>query len=152
MADWITTDASGNFTSPPQSGASVPAGAVTITSAQAVQIRESFAYLYWPAGAQWPLVKPVPAAPPAPVLVPAGDWRDRFTDTEKAAITLAAAHGLVATPPDPTLSIMLDDLSAHGVADLGSARLQAGVRALIAAGLLTTARAAVILAPVGLLP
>lgn len=86
----------------------------------------------------------------APTLVPAGTWRDRFTDSEKAAVTIAAAHALAATPPDPSLSIMLDDLASHGVADLNSARVQAGMKALVAAGLVTSDRAAVIMAPVGL--
>ena len=90
-------------------------------------------------------------ADPAPVVVPAPirvitprEFRQRFTNDERAAITLAASVALAAG--DPTLQVWLDDLSASQVVELDHPEVAAGLDGLVVAGLISTERRAAILA------
>lgn len=85
-----------------------------------------------------------PAAPPPRRAVTALEFRRRFTDAERAAITLAASRGL--EQGDPTLQIWLDDLAAAGEVNLDAAEVATGLGLLVTSGLLAPERVAEILA------
>ena len=84
------------------------------------------------------------AAPPPVRSVTPREFRQRFTAAERGAITLAASRALEAG--DPTLQMFLDDLSASQVVELDHPDTVAGIAAVVAAGLLSAARGAAILA------
>jgi len=88
---------------------------------------------------------PAPIEPPpvSRIITPRA-FRLRFTAEEKAALTLAASKGLEAG--DASLQVFLDDLSASQEVDLDHPELRAGMDAVVAAKLMTKARAAEILA------
>lgn len=62
----------------------------------------------------------------------------RRLGARRAAITLAAAAALRADPPDPTVQVMLDDLTAARWVDLDEAETVAGLQLLVDRGLLTS--------------
>ena len=76
--------------------------------------------------------------------------RDRFTDAEMGAVTVAASRAL--DQGDPRLQMLLDTMGAAIQLDLTDPRVQQGIGGLVVLGLLTADRANVILAPLGLLP
>ncbi|WP_338662640.1 hypothetical protein VQH23_21125 [Pararoseomonas sp. SCSIO 73927] len=90
------------------------------------------------------------SAPPAPDPLSAPrtcsprEFRERWTMDERKAVTLAASKALEAG--DATLQVFLDDLSASQMVELNHPTLLAGMDAVVAAGLLTRARADAILA------
>jgi hypothetical protein len=75
---------------------------------------------------------------PAPV-VSSLAFRQLFTPGEEIAITTAAFG-------NAQLRVFLDDASAAGSVDLGSAEVTQGIAMLVSAGLLTQARANLVLA------
>jgi hypothetical protein len=86
-----------------------------------------------------------PPPPPAPPrIIPALEFRRRFTDAEREAITLAASRGLEEN--DARLQLWLDDLAAAGEVSLDSAEIRARVESLALLGLIEGRRAADILA------
>lgn len=85
-----------------------------------------------------------PPAVPASRLLPALAFRQRFTDAEREAITLAASRGL--EQGSARLQLWLDDLAAAGVVDLASPALAERLAALEEADLIAAGRAAEILA------
>lgn len=85
-----------------------------------------------------------PAAPPPSRAVTALEFRRRFTDAERAAITLAASRGL--EQGDPTLQIWLDDLAAAGTVNLDAAEVSTALDMLVTTGLLAAERLAEVLA------
>lgn len=88
---------------------------------------------------------PPPPPPAAPRVLPALDFRrQRFTQAERQAITLAASRGLEAG--DATLQLWLDDLAAAGVVNLDSPEVAARLADLEALELIGPGRAAEILA------
>ena len=82
-----------------------------------------------------------PPAAPRPSIT-ALDFRDRFTDAEKAAIYTAAS---AATNAGRQLRIWLDDASAAKEVHLDHPRIIAGINYLAGAGILTAKRATEIL-------
>lgn len=84
------------------------------------------------------LVDPVVVLPPTPISVQ--DFRDRFTNAEKAAI-----HG--AALSSGAMAAWLADLAAAPFVRLDNAKTIAGINALVSANLLTQQRATVILTP-----
>jgi len=91
---------------------------------------------------------PPEAAPAAPRIRAIRTWafRRRLPVATRQTITLAAAAAMRATPPDATLQTWLDDLSSTNTALLDDAELQAGVAALLGAGLITHAERDALLA------
>jgi hypothetical protein len=86
------------------------------------------------------------AAPSAPgAAITPREFRGRFTLAERAAVTLAASRAMEAG--DAALQVFLDDLSSSQFVELGHPDLLAGMVALVAAGLLSQARADEITAP-----
>lgn len=83
-------------------------------------------------------------APPPPRTISALEFRRRFSDQERAAITLAASRGLEAG--DATLQLWIDDLNAAGSIDLDLATVAEGLHGLVQFGLITADRVAEILA------
>ncbi|CAM6054933.1 unnamed protein product [Sphagnum tenellum] len=65
----------------------------------------------------------------------------RFTPTERGEVVVAALEALQASPPDPTLTIFLDDLGAATVVYLDDPILLNAIAVLQAYGLLTSDRA-----------
>lgn len=93
------------------------------------------------------IAEPAPAdenAPLPPRNVSALAFRRRFSDQERAAITLAASRGLELG--DATLQLWIDDLNAAGSIDLDLAAVAEGLQALAEAGLIAAERVAEILA------
>ena len=86
------------------------------------------------------------APPPAPVgprVISPLDFRRRFTDAERAAITLAASRGL--DRGDATLQVWLDDLNSATEVNMDAAEVRAALDLLVAAGLVVAARVTVLL-------
>lgn len=87
-------------------------------------------------------------SPDAPPVVPrtlsAFAFRRRFTQAERAAITLAASAAL--DTGDATLQIWLDDLNSTQVVELDHPELAAGLAMLVAQNLLAAERVAEVLA------
>lgn len=84
------------------------------------------------------------APPPTPIrVITPRQFRLRFTQAERGAVTLAASQALEAG--DATLQVFLDDLAASQEVELDHPDLAAGVQALVTAGLIDAARAAEIL-------
>jgi hypothetical protein len=111
---------------------------VVLSAAQAEQVRSGWHY----AGDAF-------QAPPAPVpvlprIITPREFRLRFTASERGALTLAASQNLL--QGDPALQVFLDDLSASQAVELDHPELIAGVDAIVAAALITRARASEILA------
>ena len=73
-------------------------------------------------------------------------FRRRMTQEQRGALTLAAAAAMAASPPDATLQVFIDDLSAARFVDLDDAETIGGVAAMQAAGLITAEQAAALLA------
>jgi len=65
----------------------------------------------------------------------------RFQPEERGGIVVAALSALNASPPDPTISIFLDDLGAATVVSLDDPNLVGAIAALQQYGLLTSDRA-----------
>lgn len=88
--------------------------------------------------------------PPEPAVRPAVEtlaFRMRFTRQERGAITVAAEVAMRGTPPDPTLRVFLDDLSAAGqFIYLDDPEVIQAVNMLAAAGLIAPERVAEVLA------
>lgn len=82
--------------------------------------------------------------PPPPRTISALAFRRRFSNQERAAITLAASRGLEAG--DATLQLWIDDLNAAGSIDLDLATVAEGLQALVQAGLIADGRVSEILA------
>jgi hypothetical protein len=139
--------------SPAEPGAwLIPAFATTAPPPAADEGREAA----WNGGA-WvlrdvpPPAPPEPPAPPAPPPAPIRAirtyaFRQRLPVQTRQTITLAAAAAMRATPGDATLQTWLDDLSSTGTVLLDAPELQAGVAALLGAGLITAAERDALLA------
>lgn len=86
-----------------------------------------------------------PPPPPAPRIMSALEFRrQRFTEAEREAITLAASRGLEEN--DARLQLWLDDLAAAGIVNLDSEELRGRIEGLALLGLIKGARVAEILA------
>jgi hypothetical protein len=86
-----------------------------------------------------------PDAPPASArTVSAFAFRRRFTQAERAAITLAASQALDAG--DATLQVWLDDLSSTQAVELDNPELAAGLALLVEHKVIDEARVAEVLA------
>jgi hypothetical protein len=97
-----------------------------------------------PVGWVWDGEAFVPPAPPVgPRIITPLDFRRRFTDAERAAITLAASRGL--DRGDATLQVWLDDLNSATEVDMDLPEVAAALVLLVAAKLVTTARVTVLL-------
>jgi hypothetical protein len=90
-------------------------------------------------GARW---QPPPPPPKEPIS--ALEFRRRFTQQERGAITLAASRALDAG--DPTLQVWLDDLASAGEIRLDSEEVAAALQLLIERNLISPARVADLLA------
>ena len=84
-----------------------------------------------------------PPVPPARRIIPALEFRDRFTDAEQDALYQAAAAN---TANGRRLRRWLDDAAAAPTVNLDSERVVTGMASLVQAGLLTAARRDQILA------
>lgn len=85
-----------------------------------------------------------PVTPPAIRHVATLAFRRRLPAARRAAVTLAASAAMEAG--DATLQTWLDDLAASGRVDLDDPEILAGVAALLAAGVITAAERAALLA------
>jgi hypothetical protein len=121
----------------------IPAEAVPISDAIWSEWIDNTATRRWIDGA----LVVVELAPPAPVpqMITPREFRLRFTLAERAALTLAASQALL--QGDPSLQVFLDDLSAAQAVDLTHPEILAGMEAIVAAALISRARADEILAP-----
>ena len=128
----------------------MPADAVPITDAAHAALlaaqAEGQQIVPGPDGA--PIAVAPPPPPPAPPIraIRTYAFRQRLPVATRQTITLAAAAAMRATPPDATLQTWLDDLSSTNTALLDDAELQAGVAALLGAGLITHAERDALLA------
>jgi len=131
-------------------GAAIPEDAVAVTrdEHQALLAAQADGKEIVPSVDGHPVSATLPAAsPPAPIrAIRTFAFRRRLPVATRQTITLAAAAAMRATPPDATLQTWLDDLSSTNTALLDDAELQAGVAALLGAGLITAAERDALLA------
>jgi len=121
----------------------IPAEAVPISDTLWAEWIEHTATRRWIDG-QLVVIEVAPPAPVPPMITPR-EFRLRFTLAERAALTLAASQTLL--QGDPSLQVFLDDLSAAQTVDLAHPEILAGMDAIVAADLISRARADEILAP-----
>jgi hypothetical protein len=87
--------------------------------------------------ASWP---PAPAAPSAPTVISSSAFLDRFTDAEDIAIHTAAQTSAA-------VASFLTRLAVTKTIDLKNPKIEAAIKALVVANLLTAARETAILTP-----
>jgi hypothetical protein len=124
--------------------ASIPEGAVPITDEQHAAWISDISGQRWDGAGLAPFELP-PAPPPPPIrVVRSLAFRLRLPEARRAAITTAAL-GAVPTDGGAALTFLLDQASSV-TTDLDDPRVAGGVAALRAAGVITAAEAAALLA------
>jgi hypothetical protein len=121
----------------------IPPEALAITDEQWLEWASSSVVLRWEDGALVAVPVEAPEVPVQRIITPR-EFRLRFTLQERTVMTLAASRMLA--DGDASLQVFLDDLGAAQAVDLDHPEVAAGVDAIVAAGLITRARANEILA------